>query len=181
MKKFIIVAVMTVFMVCANAQEPLSFEKVITVDSVSKNEIYSGLKSFYSMNYNSKYVYELDDRETGIMIVNLITDYRKKGFAYVSYTGFIKFTIKIQVKDGRFKATVCNFIHDAAELNKPSQLGLSKSITLFGLIMNGPNNRKSINKPFDDKVWADLQQKCELISIDLFDNFEKLKFKSDNW
>jgi hypothetical protein len=133
------------------------------------------------MNYNSKYVYELDDRETGIMIVNLITDYQKKGFAYVSYTGFIKFTIKIQVKDGKFKATVCNFIHDATELDKPSQLGLSKSITLFGLVKTGPNNRKSINKPFDDKVWLDLQQKCELISIDLFANFEKLKYKSDSW
>lgn len=135
------------------------------------------------MNYESQYVYDIDDRETGIIIANLRTDYKKKGFWYVSYTGFIKYTIKIQVKDGRYKVTVCNFYHDADDSLKPSQLGLTKSLTLFGAIKTGPNKRSSINKSFDDKVWVDLQEKSKIIADNIFTSFENLKFndKSDNW
>jgi hypothetical protein len=183
MKRVLLLAVMAIGLLSVKAQEPLSFEKVITVDSVGKDKIYSGLKTFFSMNYESQYVYDIDDRETGIIIANLRTDYKKKGFWYVSYTGFIKYTIKIQVKDGRYKVTVCNFYHDADESLRPSTLGLKKSLTLFGTITTGPNKRASINKSFDDKVWVDLQEKSKIIADNLFTSFENLKFndKSDNW
>jgi len=181
MKKGFLLAVLLFSLLSINAQEPLSFEKVITVDSVGKDKIYSGLKTFFSMNYESQFIYDIDDRETGIIIANLRTDYLKKGFWYVSYTGFIKYTVKFQVKEGRYKVTICNFYHDADESIRPSPLGLKKSLTLFGPISTGPNKRASINKSFDDKVWVDLQEKSKIIADNLFFAFENMKFKSDNW
>ena len=171
MKKMILLAVMAFSLLSMNAQEPLSFEKVITVDSVGKDVIYSGLKEWFALNLNSKEALEVDDRSTGVMVANLSTDYFKSGFWYTSYTGYIFYKVNIQIRDGRYKVSVANFEHDTKV----------KSVSRLGLITTGEYDRPSINKSYDKKVWAELQLKAKDIADNVFIQFGKLKFKSDNW
>lgn len=172
MKKVLLLAFMSVLFQTIKAQEPLSFEKVIKVDSISKDKIHSVIKEWFALNSNSKHTLEVDDRNTGLIIANLSTDYNSiKGFFYDVYRGYIKYKIKIQIKDGRYKVTVDNFVHHCNPLR---ELGLIKTGEYTGGIMN---------KSYDKKVWVDLQEKSKNIADTLFTTFETLKFKeeSDNW
>jgi len=173
MKKVLFLAVMALILLSNTyAQEPLSFEKVIIVDSIKKNEIYSGIKQWFALNSNSKYTLEVDDRETGLIIANFSSDYFLKGFWYTSYQGYLNYTINVQVKDSKYKITIDKFIHDTKE---------PRSVSKLGLIKSGEYTRGTINASFDKKVWLDLQQKSMLLSTDIFSVFENMKFKSDNW
>ena len=169
MKKLILLAVFTALFTGLKAQEPLSFEKVITVDSVYKNDIYSTIKQWFALNYPSKYVLEVDDRETGLIIANLMTDYDIKGFAYTSYCGKLKFSIRTQIKDSRYKVIITNFEH------------VSRGINNIGLLTNSEKPFKAFNSKRDIVVWNDLKQKSTYLADDIFKLFENLKFKSDNW
>lgn len=171
MRKVILFSLLVLSSFQSKAQDPLSFEKVITVDSVGKDKIYSVIKEWFALNGNSKEALEVDDRSTGVIVANLSTEYFKSGFWYTSYTGYIFYKINIQVKDGRFKVTVTNFEHDTKV----------KSVSRLGIITSGEYDKVSINKSIDIKVWDDLKIKSNDIAEKTFIQFEKLKFKSDNW
>lgn len=170
MKKGIVTAIMffCLFNV-VNAQEPLSFEKVITVDSVGKELIYSTIKQWYATNYKSKHILEVDDRETGLMIANLATDYFLKGFAYTSYCGQLQYSIRTQIKDGRFKVIITNFKH------------APQGLTNLGLLTSAEKPYKAMNSKWDIAVWNDLKEKATVLADNTFMLFEKMNFKSDNW
>lgn len=169
MKKVLMLAVMALMYQGIKAQEPLSFEKVITVDSVGKDVIYSTIKQWYAINYKSKYILEVDDRESGLIIANLATDYDMKGFAYTSYCGALKFSIRTQIKDGRFKVTITNFNH------------APKGLTNVGLLTSAEKPFKALNSKWDIVVWNDLKQKSTILADNIFMLFEKMNFKYDNW
>jgi len=171
MRKILLFSLLVLCSLQLKAQEPLSFEQVITVDSVGKDKIYSVIKEWFALHGNSKEALEVDDRSTGVIVANLSTDYFKSGFWYTSYTGYIFYKVNIQVRDGRYKITITNFEHDTKV----------KSVSRLGLITTGEYNKISINKSYDIKVWADLKEKSKEISDKLFVQFENLKFKSDNW
>jgi hypothetical protein len=171
MKKVLLLAVMAIFFAEVKAQEPLSFSKVIPADSINKNDIYSGLKQWFALNSNSKQTLEVDDRETGLLIANFSAEYSKSGFFYISYEGYINYSITIQVKDGRYKVTIDKFTHDTKN---------PKSVSKLGLITTGSYTRGGINASFDKKIWLDIQKKSEAISTDLFSIFEKMKFSNKN-
>jgi hypothetical protein len=166
------------------AQEPISFEKVIKVDSVKSNAIYNGLKEWIGMNYRSaKSIIEVDDKEAGLLIISPRKDYSIGKLSYMCYDGTIKHTIKFQIKDGRFKVVVTNFFHE----NNPGnnnlcQVGLITTADEFG----GPSAWGA--KSYSNKVWKDIKVKAELLSNNLFKEVENLKFstnkvdsKVDNW
>lgn len=172
MKKVVLLAVMAMVFQVAKSQDILSFEKVINADSISKNDIHSEVKKLFALNTNSKYTLEVDDRSSGLIIANLSTEYKSiKGFFYDVYKGYIKYKVKVQIKDGRFKVTVDNFIHK------------SNPIRELGLIKTGEYAKLSINKSYDEKIWIDLQKKSEIIADELFKTFSNLKSEnqSDNW
>jgi len=153
-----------------HAQEPLSFEKVIKVDSVSKNDIYSKIKEHFILKYKSTVFFKTDDRETGLLVKKEYFDFYKKGFFYTCYCGKISVLITIQVKDGRFKVQLSDFLH---EPNGMCGLGIITTGDLVGGTING--------KSFDNPVWKDLQEKAKIIGDNLLFEFENLKLKTDNW
>lgn len=93
-----------------NSDNRIDFSEVITVDStITKTQLYLSAKAWaVNMFKDSKEVIELDDKEAGIIM--------GKG-AFKVYpgmfltNGFIKFTFKIQCKQGRYKYSVYDFIH----------------------------------------------------------------------
>ena len=70
MKKALFSLCMLFLAATIQAQEPLSFEKVIQADSLKKDAIYNGLKEWVGMNFKSaKSVIEMDDKEAGILLL----------------------------------------------------------------------------------------------------------------
>jgi hypothetical protein len=184
MKKTLILAIISLCVSGLFAQEKLSFEKVIPVDSIKKNELYNGLKEWIGMDFvSAKNVIEVDDKDAGLIIVNPLKDYSFGKLQYICYDGNIRYSIKIQIKDGRFKVVVTNFMHDINPGNGANcKLGLIttaleyEGATGFGM------------KSYSNKVWLDLKSKCELISNDLFARIAKIDFSTsktnnskDNW
>ncbi len=185
MRKILLLAIISLFM-CSGvlAQEPIGFEKIIKVDSVKNNIIYNGLKEWIGMNYRSaKSVIEVDDKEAGLIIISPRTDYSIGKLQYMCYEGSIKYTIKFQVKDGRFKVVITNFIHqNDPGNNKLCQLGLITDADEY----NGPSVWGA--KSYNNKVWKDLKEKIELLSNRLFGEIGNINFsnnkiddKSEDW
>lgn len=185
MRKILLLAIALLVITCGlMAQEPISFEKVIKVDSVKSNAIYNGLKEWIGMNYRSaKSVIEVDDKEAGLIIISPRTSYSMGKLQYICYDGTIKHTIKFQIKDGRFKIVVTNFIHDNDPGNKAEcQVGLITTSPEYdgqsSWGYKGPNN----------KIWLDIKPKIELIANKIFSNVSDIDFstkktdnKTDNW
>ena len=182
MKKILVVC-MLFLAVSIQAQDPLSFEKIIQVDSIKKDAIYNGMKEWVGMNFKSaKNVIEIDDKEAGILIIKSVTDYSIKNLQLSCYEGYHHFTIKFQVKDGRFKASVTNFRHENQPGNKETcNIGLVTTDEFY------PGKSGLGMKGFNNKIWNDLKAKSELIAAGYFDEISKIKFKStaagenDNW
>lgn len=184
MKKLVLLPfLLCVFMLPVIAQEPISFEKVIKADSIKKNDIYYGLKEWVGMNYRSaKSVTEVDDKEAGLLIISPRKDYSMGKLSYLCYSGTVKYTVKFQIKDGRFKVVVTNFFHE----NDPGNNDLCN----LGLITTSEEfEGKSAwgAKSYSNKVWKDIKAKAELLSNNLFNELQLLKFsskvdsKNDNW
>lgn len=184
MKKTLILAIISLCVSGLFAQEKLSFEKVITVDSLKKNEIYNGLKEWIGMNFvSAKTVIEVDDKEAGLIIANPLRTYSFGKLQYNCYDGNIRYSIKIQIKDGRYKVFITNFSHDI-------NIGNASSCNL-GLITTSLEYEGATGwgmKSYNNKVWLDLKYKCELIANEIFTGLEKVNFSTsktnngkDNW
>lgn len=174
---------MLFFVATLQAQEPLSFEKVIQADSLKKDAIYNGLKEWVGMNFKSaKSVIEMDDKEAGILLLRPLSNYKMKGLTYLGFEGYLKYTIKLNIKDGRFKVVITNFEHSVLPGNcRDCNLGL---ITIDE---EYPYKYSFGAKGHMTKVWKDIKVKSELIALNYFEEISKIKFKSnssdsnDNW
>ena len=182
MKK-VLVLCMLFLAVSIQAQEPLSFEKVIQADSIKKDAIYNGLKEWVGMSFKSaKNVIEMDDKEAGILLLRPVSDYKMKGLTYLGFEGYLKYTIKLNIKDGRFKVVITNFEHSVLPGNcKDCNLGLITTDEEY------PYKYSFGAKGHMTKVWKDIKVKSELIALNYFEEISKIKFKStaagenDNW
>ncbi len=185
MKKVMVLAVMAVLMISSLMAQnnKLSFEKVIKVDSIQKQFIYNGIKEWIGMNFvSSKNVIEVDDKDVGIIIINALTDYSMGKLRYLAYEGYLRYTIKLQIKDGRFKIEITNFTH---------QVNNSPSYWSIGILSNSEEFQgkcSGMERSYFNKVWNDLKQKSESLSVTIINEFEKIHFesnendnKSDNW
>lgn len=85
----------------------INFNDVVTVDSVRKDELYARTKLWFADAFkSSKDVIQLDDRENGIVLGKGAIQRREGGLSNVVKTW--RFTVKIQIKDGKYKANIYN-------------------------------------------------------------------------
>lgn len=182
MKKILLICCVLCFSIFSNAQEPLSFTEVIQTDStLSKSDIYVAVKSWVGTSFNSaKAVIEMDDKDAGILIIRPLSDYAMKGIMYSCYSGHLRYTIKIQVRDGRFRVEVSNFTHNI-------DLGNAKNCAL-GLITNAEKCPiRGMNTGPNQKVWADIQKFAASIAKSYFSALAELKISpqggnnDDDW
>jgi hypothetical protein len=113
MKKIFLLTVTIIVSLNMFCQETnLSFSKVIKTDSVGKNAIYVAVKDWLASTYKSaKDVIQMDDKEAGLLIGKGNFEYSYGGLSYACYSGYIDYSIKIQVKDNRYKVEVTSFNH----------------------------------------------------------------------
>lgn len=173
MKRIIVTTIMMLLGLIPSFAQPterLNFEKVIQADSVDKQSIFIALKEWFGMNFvSAKSVIEVEDKEAGLIIGNSITPYSKGGLSYSAYDGNLKYTLKIQIKDNRFKVSVTNFLHEGTK-NPNYGLGIITTSEIY--------TDKGMNKKFHNNVWDDLKARAEKIANKYFLDFEAIKIKS---
>ena len=180
---------LSMFLLCASyihAQEKLSFSEVIPVDSVNKTQIYAMVRGWVATTYNSAQdVIQMDDKDAGIIICSALFEYSYGKLRYAAYEGAIDYTLKIQIKDGRFKGELSNFIHKigidhATAMNKNCNLGLITTAEQY--------TDKGAYKTFHNNVWSDIKSKAEIYSEGIFELLKKVSKenvvqdnKDDDW
>ena len=181
-KLFLLLFVSMGYFFSSYGQEKLTFSKVIEVKDVDKTSIYISLRDWISTYYrDTQEVLQMDDKDAGIIIGKAIFLYSMNKLAYAAYEGKIWYSIKLQVKDGRFKVEMLNFIHENKKVNAPT--------CNLGLITIAENyTDKGAQKFFHNKVWKDIKVKSERESNSIFSDLEKLaasiqtvKEDSDDW
>ena len=150
-----------------NAQENLKFEKVIKTDSIGKSLLYATINDWFASTYNSANdVIQMSDKDAGIIIGNGSMSYSKKGMFYMCYSGYLKYTIKVYVKDNRFKVVLTNFNHSVKVGNWPQcALGTLTTESVYAT--------KGMSKKYHNNTWNDLKVTAEEYSNEIFESLEK--------
>lgn len=186
MKKqlFFLLAILMVMSFLTYGQTTLTYTDVVKVDNVPKDALYSRAISWFATSYNnSKAVLQLENRIEGQIIGKATMPYNPTVYATSARTiGVINYTIKIFLKDGRYKYEITDFIHVPTGSNDCS--GLS-----FGIITTNttsPIQQKGQFKNWNNKVWNDIQNQIENNITPLIENLElkmnqKTEINNDNW
>ncbi|MDN3642922.1 DUF4468 domain-containing protein [Lutimonas halocynthiae] len=158
------------------AQETLKFERVIETDSVGKELIFVSVNDWFATTYNSANdVIQMADKDAGVIVGNGSMSFNYKGMSYVCYEGYLKYTIKVYIKDNRFKVVLTNFNHTVKPGNAAScALGVLTTAEVYAT--------KGMSKKYHNKVWDGLKLKAETYSEGIFNSLaEKTKdIKNDN-
>lgn len=96
-------------------EEPIQFDEVIKVEGKGVQELYTTIKLWVATNYNSAQdVIQMDDPESGILVCKGAFDYDNGGgMTGHVLDGVVHYTLKVAVREGRYKVTVGMFSHEA--------------------------------------------------------------------
>lgn len=133
MKKLItlIIALKATFTIAA--QEPLSYSYVIQKDSATAVQIYDALMDFIATEFIATDGDFYHDKDALVITKDVRTKF-KADYKFGWYDGNIRYKIKFQCRNGRFKFEVTNFYHTSEYIGNPKfKLDAPKSA---GIIMN---------------------------------------------
>ena len=114
MKKLLSVFFMMLILLfgCAGMQSVSEgpIEKIVSVRGFSKNQIFDRTKIYIAENFRStKAVLEYENKETGTIIGNGKIKYPATGFGATALKDWtVNFTMRVDIKDGRFRCTFSN-------------------------------------------------------------------------
>ena len=185
MKNIIFLSVFQITLISTYAQEPLSFEKVIKADSIDKNTLFASINDWFASSYNSSDdVLKMVDKEAGIIIGKGNFDFLNTTKSRFScYHGYIKYTLKVYVKDNRYKVVIGDFIHFAGP-DKPAMCNLG-TITDLDVYATSGMAKKYLD--FQNEAWSNSKLAAEVYSLEIFNILEEktsntgLALVSDNW
>lgn len=136
----------------------VNYTEVVKIDSTTKNELYINAKKWIANNYKSANdVIQLDDKEAGEIIAKGYFEMKfvKSGLMMEYVYIKIYHTIKITMKDGKYKYEVTDF----------------KSKSSDGLIPEYINNDKPYPKYWTKKILKH-RQDCNVEIIKTIDNLK---------
>jgi len=158
MKRVVLVfVVIAAVAIVASGQENLIYTDVVQVDSVSKAELYTRAKLWFATTYNSASdVLQIEDKDAGQLVGKAIFTYDPSFLSSCEIVrGTIKYTIKVFVKEGRYKYEITDFIHDPRG-NKNGKYSV-------GLITTADEcpNPYTMAKKWSNKTWRDIKAQIE--------------------
>jgi len=165
------------------SQEQLTYTEVIEVESVSQNHLYNRAKLWFATAYNSSNdVLQIDNKEDGELIGKALVLYEQTFLSGSAQTkGPINYTIKVFVKEGRYKYEISDFIHNPYG----NDYGNKQS---FGVITTDKeySSPKWGQKKWCNRVWNDMKAQIEdnmtLLITDLKEKMiETTETKKDDW
>lgn len=164
----------------STGMQPLSFTKVIHVDSLSKEQIYLSVRKWFATSDEFVRQLRMDEPGAGMIIGDMKTIYSYGKQAYVAYDGLIDHTISFSIKDGRTKVELSNFNY---RVTYPRS-----TVESFGLITSDETKpyNKGLFKGANQKVWSDIQQRMGVYSERVFLLVERVLKQSgvasdDSW
>jgi hypothetical protein len=95
---------------------PLTFSQVVDVPNTTKDQLFDLIMEWLTTRYkNPKSVVQLSNKEQGLIVLKGAHSWAQpKGFgAGGAFDGWINHTIKIQVKDNKFKIEIFDFNHES--------------------------------------------------------------------
>lgn len=135
---------------------PLQCDTVIQEPGKNVDKLYPIIRAWVASTFNSAQdVIQMDDSDNGIMICKGCFDYvAPKGMLYRYADGVIHFTLKVQVRDGRYKVTVSNFIHESTQVNGRNYWSAGSITTSEKYVGSGDKDRRW------KKIWPSLKLSC---------------------
>lgn len=174
----------------AQRDTALVFSDVISVDSVTSDELFLRARTWFAKTYKSSSdVLEVNDKQSGELSGNAAITYNYESFMAPDRTlsGFVRYQISVFVKDGRYRYELSNFRHEGSislqsKWNTgPTNLGLIKHTYRCPRDVRG--NWQSDN--FWDARWNEVRQLCiseaEAIAQSLGESMKKPSSKASNW
>lgn len=166
-----------------NAQDKLNYTKVIQVDGVSKDELYTRAINWFTNSFrNANNVIQINDKQNGQITAKAHFVYNPNFFVGSGpVKGYIRYTLSIYVKDGRYKYEITDFVHD------PSLSPNSKSVGLITNDIDYPGEEKrNANQKWMNNTWHDIKQQINTyinsIEVSLVEGMNKIaEIENGDW
>ena len=178
MSRSLILFVLFIFLIKTTlySQQSLQFNTIVKSDSLNKETLYDILIDWTSVNFNSaNNVIQLSDKENGKIIIKAKETYSFGRTVYNCYDGHLNFTLKIMIKDERYKISIFQLAHNS-QYNIKCSLGDITTSELYA--------SKGWGKRDKNKIWNDLKIKSKNLN-DLILNSIRLKInnytKEEKW
>lgn len=100
-----------------NDSGEVEYTEVIVVDSASADQLYTAAKLWFAESFkDANEVLQVQDKEAGELLGKGLFYIPTNRFGYTAIgLGFVRFQISISVKDGRYKYSFSNFIHEGGK------------------------------------------------------------------
>lgn len=157
---------------------PVSYTEVVELENISADVLFKRAKVWFATAYNSANdVIQLDDDDTNQIIGKATMQYNPTIlYASKQTGGRINYTIKVFVKEGRYKYIITDFIHDPQGYNK---IGMGLITTEDECPNPAPLGKKGYNK-----IWKDVKNQIEDNTSLLISDLKKGMMQetiSDDW
>lgn len=141
---------------CTVSSQNLTFSEVVQVEGVSAGELFNKAKKWYVIAFkSSKDVIQLESKEDGVIIGKGSFTFKGKAFTSgTNSTGPVYFTLKVEVKDGKYKYEITDFKHYS-----------------LGLVLK--DEPKGMTKVAKRDVWKDCNKQAAFIISDLKEAMNK--------
>ena len=140
----------------ASSQDKLTYSEVINIDSASKDELYNRAKAWFVNSFvSANDVIQMDDKDGGSIIGKAVMNFTQSFLSgSLGTNGVIRYSVKIFLKDDRYKYEITDFVHDPS--NK------SHGDFSMGVITTSespPGGKGSMK--WRTRVWNDLKSTIE--------------------
>ncbi len=183
MKRIRILLLTALVAITCNAQEPLSYSKVIKKEGMTAQQLYEASKNWLARTYvDSKAV--IRDDNPGKELTGKGKLVFSTNMMYSSLQGYIGYLIDLQFKDGRMKFTMSNFHHEPTHQAKfDNNMGLlvdSLPKDLKDIGIEG-GNRKTCYKYFFKNGIPLCEKQFNVLSKKLEEFLDKREETNDDW
>jgi hypothetical protein len=184
MKQFLLITLSVLFCSSLMAQDasPIKFEEVVNIENITAKDLYTRANIWLSETYNSSNsVIQMNNADEGIIIGKPVFQYHTSiSSVATAIDGPVNYTIKISVKDGKYKCELSNFNHKA-------QFSATTKTLSYGELTTQKTSPVDIpyrGAEFEDKLWNDLQFKVELYAKSILESLKvgmNKDHKKENW
>jgi len=161
-------------MFSVSAQEPLSYSYVIQKDSATAVQIYDALMDFIATEFVATDGDFYHDKDALVITKDVRVNFSPNVFTRV-YDGDIRYKIKFQCRDGRFKMELTNFCHRSYGTSK--EPGDRYTFGLIGKRFVDLNNMTP--KSYNEKVWNQITERCAAEAEGMRRRMDKLNVTPD--
>lgn len=132
----------------------ITYSEVVPIEGKSKEDLNISAKKWFVNTFKSaQEVIQLEDRDQGVIV--------GKGNLGVTLSmlssqnvGYVRFTVKIEVKEGRYRYSFTDFWHEVGSSTAVSPGDLRASKPGGGLLSMGMKNWNGIKEQTDQNVKA---------------------------